>query len=197
MKYGYARVSSRVQMTAGNSLEDQEAQLRQAGCDEIICEQYTGTTMHRPKFDELMEKLQPDDTLAVTKLDRFARTAADGSTLIQQLLEKGVKVHVLNMGLIDSSPIGKVIVNVLLAFAQFERDMIVERTQAGKAIARTRAGFREGRPPIPAARKDAAVRMVLDQRMTYKEAAEAVGISISTLTRAIRTEKAKRTISLS
>ena len=192
MKYGYARVSSRVQMTAGNSLEDQEAQLRQSGCEEIVCEQYTGTTMHRPKCDELMDKLQPGDTLAVTKLDRFARTAADGSTLIPQLLAKGVKVHVLNMGLIDSSPIGKVIVNVLLAFAQFERDMIVERTQAGKAIARTRVGFREGRPPIPAARKDADGRMVLDQKMTYKEAAEAVGISISTLTRAIRTEKARR-----
>jgi len=191
MKYGYARVSSRVQIK-GNSLEDQEAQLRQAGCEEIVCEQFTGTTMHRPKFDELMERIQPGDTIAVTKLDRFARTAADGSTLIQELIDRGVKVHVLNMGLIDNSPIGKVIVNVLLAFAQFERDMIVERTQAGKAIARTRAGFREGRPPIPAARKDAAVRMVLDQKMTYKEAAEAVGISMSTLTRAIRSEKARR-----
>lgn len=118
--------------------------------------------MKRPKFDERMERIQPGDTIAVTKLDRFARTAADGSTLIQQLLDKGVKVHVLNMWLIDDSPIGKVIVNVLLAFAQFERDLIVERTQAGKSIARTRAGFREGRPPIPAARKAAAVRMVLN-----------------------------------
>lgn len=195
MKYGYARVSSRVQIK-GNSLEDQEAQLRQAGCEEIVCEQFTGTTMHRPKFDELMERIQPGDTIAVTKLDRFARTAADGSTLIQQLLDKGVKVHVLNMGLIDDSPIGKVIVNVLLAFAQFERDLIVERTQAGKSIARTRAGFREGRPPIPEARKAAAVRMVLDQKMTYREAAEAVGISISTLTRAIREEKGRRSFSV-
>ena len=196
MKYGYARVSSRIQMTAGNSLEDQEAQLRQAGCEEIVCEQYTGTTMHRPKFNELLDRLQPGDTLAVTKIDRFARTASDGSTLIQQLLAKGVQVHVLNMGLIDSSPIGKVIVNVLLAFAQFERDMIVERTQAGKAIAKTRAGFHEGRPPIPATRKAAAVRMVLDQKMTYKEAAEAVGISISTLTRAIREERLRNEFSI-
>jgi len=191
MKYGYARVSSRIQIK-GNSLEDQEAQLRQDGCEEIVCEQFTGTTMHRPKFDELMERIQPGDTIAVTKLDRFARNASDGSALIQQLLDKGVNVHVLNMGLIDDSPIGRVIVNVLLAFAQFERDLIVERTQAGKAIARTRDGFREGRPPIPEARKAAAVRMVLDQQMTYKEAAEAVGISMSTLTRAVRAEKAQR-----
>lgn len=191
MKYGYARVSSRIQIK-GNSLEDQEAQLRQAGCEEIVCEQFTGTTMHRPKFDELMERIQPGDTIAVTKLDRFARNASDGSALIQQLLDKGVNVHVINMGLIDDSPIGRVIVNVLLAFAQFERDLIVERTQAGKAIARTRDGFREGRPPIPEARKAAAVRMVLDQQMTYKEAAEAVGISTSTLTRAVRAEKAQR-----
>ena len=191
MKYGYARVSSRIQIK-GNSLEDQEAQLRQDGCEEIVCEQFTGTTMHRPKFDELMERIQPGDTIAVTKLDRFARNASDGSALIQQLLDKGVNVHVLNMGLIDDSPIGRVIVNVLLAFAQFERDLIVERTQAGKAIARTRDGFREGRPPIPEARKAAAVRMVLDQQMTYKKAAEAVGISMSTLTRAVRAEKAQR-----
>jgi len=190
--FGYARVSTHGQAVHGNSLSEQHEQLEQAGCEIIVEEQYTGKTMKRPKFDELMKTIRAGDTLTVTKLDRFARTAADGSTLIQQLLEKGVKVHVLNMGLIDNSPIGKVIVNVLLAFAQFERDMIVERTQAGKAIARTHDGFREGRPPIPEARKAAAVRMVLDQKMTYNEAAEAVGISKSTLTRAVRAEKARR-----
>ncbi len=191
MKYGYARVSSRVQIK-GNSLEDQEAQLRHAGCEEIVCEQFTGTTMYRPKFDDLMKRIQPGDSLTVTKLDRFARTAADGSTLIQSLIDNGVTVHVLNMGTIDSSPIGKVIVNVLLAFAQFERDMIVERTQAGKAIARTRAGFREGRKPLSEKWKRHAASLVLDEHKTYKETMELTGISKTTLIRAVRAEKDRR-----
>ena len=85
-----------------------------------------------------------------------------------------------------------VLLQSLLAFAEFERDMIVERTQAGKAIAKTKAGFREGRPPIDKVRKDAAVDMVVNGRKSYKEAAAAVGISKSTLIRAVRYWKANR-----
>lgn len=194
MKYGYARVSSRGQAVAGNSLEDQERQLRAEGCDEVVREQYTGTTIHRPEFEKLMKRIQAGDTLAVTKLDRFARNASDGSRLIQKLLDHGVKVHVLNMGLIDNSPIGKVIVNVLLAFAQFERDMIVERTQAGKAIARTRDGYHEGRKPLPEKWKRHAASLVLDEHRTYKEAMELTGISKTTLIRAVRAEKDRRAL---
>lgn len=68
-----------------------------------------------------------------------------------------MKINVLNIGIIDIPPIGRVISNILLAFAQFERDMIVERNQAGKAIARTKAGYREGRPPIDP-KKESRVR---------------------------------------
>ena len=190
MIYGYARVSSRGQATKGNSLEDQTAALKKAGCTEICEEQYTGTTTERPKFKELLEKLQADDVLTVTKLDRFARTASEGSKLINDLLQRHVKVNVLNMGIIDDTPIGKVISNVLLAFAQFERDMIVERTQAGKAVARTKAGFREGRPPIDPKRKAHAVRLILKEHMSYKDAAATTGISRATLERAVRKAKA-------
>ena len=190
--FGYARVSTHGQAAYGSSLAEQREALTRAGCETIYEDEYTGRTVKRPHFDELMGALRSGDTLVVTKLDRFARNASDGSRLIQSLIDKGVKVHVLNMGLIDDSPIGKVITNVLLAFAQFERDLIVERTQAGKAIAKTREGYREGRPPIPEARKAAACRMVIDDHMTYREAAEAVGIGISTLTRAMRKEKMKR-----
>ena len=71
MIYGYCRVSSRLQATDGNSLEEQENALFDQGCKEIVVEQYTGRKMDRPKFSELLEKLQRGDTLKVTKLDRF------------------------------------------------------------------------------------------------------------------------------
>ncbi len=185
MLYGYARVSTRGQIN-GNSLEEQRKKLQEEGCEIIVEEQYTGTTTSRPAFDELLKKLQPGDRLVVTKMDRFARSAAEGSTLIQELQGRGVGVHILNMGLLDSSSTGKLVTNVLLAFAQFERDMIYERTQAGKEIARTKSGFREGRPPISQKRKDAAIRLIMQEHHSYNEVAKETGLSKSTIIRAMR-----------
>ena len=190
MIFGYARVSTKGQHDKGNSLEDQQQRLRESGAQKIVIEQYTGTTMHRPKFDALLQNLKAGDTLKVTKLDRFARTAAEGSALVKKLLDRGVSVHILNMGLIDDTATGRLIVNILLSFAEFERDMIVERTQAGKEIARTKEGYREGRPPIDAARKKHAVEMIMAKH-TYKETAEATGLSKSTIIRAVRGKKAE------
>ena len=79
-------------------------------------------------------------------LNFLARTTADGINTIKRLFENGIKVHVLNMGLVEDTPTGRLILNVMLAFAEFERDMIVERTQEGKAIAKQKEDFREGRP---------------------------------------------------
>ncbi len=145
MRKGYGRVSSKGQ-EQGNSLDDQERQLKEAGCDEIILETYTGTKMDRPKFTKLLETLQRGDTLVVCKLDRFARTAREGLEMVEDLMERGIKVHILNMGLIEDTPMGRVILTVMLAFAQFERDSIVERTSAGKALAKEKEDYREGRP---------------------------------------------------
>ena len=149
-RYGYGRVSSKGQEKNGNSLEDQERQLLEAGCDEenIILEAYTGTKMERPKFTKLLEKLQAGDTLVVCKLDRFARTAREGLEVVEDLMARGVSVHILNMGLIEDTPMGRVILTVMLAFAQFERDSIVERTSAGKALAKEKEDYREGRPRV-------------------------------------------------
>ena len=145
MRKGYGRVSSKGQ-EQGNSLDDQERQLKEAGCDEIILETYTGTKMDRPKFTKLLETLQRGDTLVVCKLDRFARTAREGLEVVEDLMERGIKVHILNMGLIEDTPMGRVILTVMLAFTQFERDSIVERTSAGKALAKEKEDYREGRP---------------------------------------------------
>ena len=147
-RYGYGRVSTKGQEANGNSLDDQKRQLEEAGCDEIILEAYTGTKMERPKFTALVDKLEAGDTLIVCKLDRFARTAREGLEVVEDLMERGVKVHILNMGLIEDTPMGRVILTVMLAFAQFERDSIVERTSAGKALAKEKEGYREGRPRV-------------------------------------------------
>ena len=147
-RYGYGRVSTKGQEANGNSLDDQKRQLEEAGCDEIILEAYTGTKMERPKFTALVDKLVAGDTLIVCKLDRFARTAREGLEVVEDLMNRGVKVHILNMGLIEDTPMGRVISTVMLAFAQFERDSIVDRTQSGKAIAKEKEGYREGRPRV-------------------------------------------------
>ena len=192
MKYAYARVSTRKQFRDGNELDEQIAKLQTVGFDELVVEEFTRATLKRPKLDALIQRLQDDDTLIVTKLDRFARSIADGFALINNLINRGVSVHILNMGLIDNTPKGKLILHILLAFAEYERDIIVERTQAGKEIARSKHGFREGRPPIDQKRKDFAVDLILNQLKSYNEVVELTGLSKSTISRAVREVRAKR-----
>ena len=173
MKYGYARVSTLVQLK-GNSLEDQRQKLKEAGVPEenIVTEQYSGKTTSRPKFQELIAKLQSGDELFCTKLDRFARNAEEGQRVIRELTERNVAVYILNIGgnrhPFDNS-----------AIAEFERAQIIERTAAGKAIARTRNGFREGRPPISRIKIDHALELL--ETRTYREVSAITGISRSTL----------------
>ena len=146
MNYGYARVSTQCQARDGNSLDAQKKALRDAGATEIYADAFTGTKTDRPELNKLLEKIAPGDTLIFTKLDRVARNLTQGIELIENLAARQIKVHVLNIGIIDESPAGKLIRNVMLAFSEFERDMIVQRTKEGKAIARTDPNFKEGRP---------------------------------------------------
>ena len=104
MRYGYGRVSTKGQERDGNSLENQVKDLKAAGCDKIITEAYTGTKMDRPKFTKLLTQLKAGDTLVVCKLDRFARTAREGLEVVEDLMARGVSVHILNMGLIEDTP---------------------------------------------------------------------------------------------
>ena len=178
MKYGYCRVS-----TLHQDLEAQIQALKKEGCDKIYTDKFTGTKIDRPQFTQLLEKLKEGDTLVVTKLDRIARTAAAGINLIKELFEKGVKVHVLNMGLVEDTPTGRLILNIMLSFAEFERDMIIERTQEGKAIAKQKPDFREGRPrKFSRAQIEHALR--LKETHSYKQVEDMTGISKSTLIRA-------------
>lgn len=186
MIYGYARVSTATQCRDGNSLEEQQAALSQYGCQKIITEAFSGKTMDRPKFQQLLERLTEGDTLVVCKLDRFARTAIEGVQTVRELFERGVRVHILNMGLIENTLTGNLILTVMLAFAEYERGMIVERTQTGKMAARQNSNFRDGRPKkFTPAQIDHAMEL-LSSGKTYREVEAMTGISKSTLIRARR-----------
>jgi DNA invertase Pin-like site-specific DNA recombinase len=178
MKYGYARVS-----TASQDLQFQLEALKAEGCDTIYSEKFTGTKKERPQFKELLSVLKAGDTLTVTKLDRFARSTSDAIETVKKLFKRGVKVHVLNMGLVEDTPTGRLIFNILSSFAEFERDMIVERTQEGKAIARQKEGFKEGRPN-KFSKKHIQNALDLLETNSYKQVEEFTGISKSTLIRA-------------
>lgn len=192
MTYGYARVSTKSQAKHGNSLEQQIQLLRQAGCQTIREESFTGATTERPIWNALCTALQEGDTLMVTKLDRFARSASEGYQQIQDLLDRGIHVRILNMGEINDTPQGRLMLQILLAFAEFERDLILERCQEGKAIARQRKDYHEGRPPLPLARKQHAACLVLDEHHSYNQVTKETGLSRSTVARAVRAEKLRR-----
>ena len=181
MIYGYARVSSKKQLH-GNSLEEQRAALSANGAISITAEQYTGKTTSRPKLQALIASLRAEDTLMVTKLDRLARNVTEGIELIRELFARDIKVHVLNIGLLENTSMGNFFITTLLAVAELERSMIIERTQAGKEVARTKAGFREGRPPLP--EKKLLYAMELLKSHSYKEVTDITGISKATLWRA-------------
>ena len=163
------------------------AKYSEYGCEEIIQEAFSGKTMERPAFTALLAKLKATDTLVVTKLDRFARTAIQGVQTVRDLFDRGVKVHILNMGLVENTLTGNLILTVMLAFAEYERGMIVERTQTGKSVARLNPDFHNGRP-----RKftDAQIQLgleLLTAGKSYGQIQKMTGISKSTLIRAQHT----------
>lgn len=190
MVYGYARVSTRGQARDGNSLEAQEQELRANGAEIIYKDAYTGATSERPEFKKLLSELKEGDTLIVSKIDRFARNAGDAITIINKLVNDKIKVHVLNMGIADNTAPGRLMITILSGFAEFERDLIIERTQAGKEIARQNPNYREGRPKkFPQVVIDSALQAL--ETKTYRQVCDEYRISKSTLVRAKR-EKLKQ-----
>lgn len=188
---GYCRVSTKGQLD-GNSIEEQSTKILERYSNAKIVEESYSGVKERPIFNKVLESLKSGDTLVVTKLDRFCRTTKEGLEYIDRLMDKGIKIHILNMGLIEDTAMGRLIVTNLLAFAEFERAMIIERTQAGKAIAKTKEGFKEGRPKSYTKEQlDNALSMlsINGGNYSYKELERLLGISKSTLIREIRKRK--------
>lgn len=186
MIYGYARVSTKSQLD-NNSFKQQEQEiLKRYSNAKIFKEQFTRSLTDRPILNKVVKDLKEDDLLVVTKLDRLAGSTKEGLELIEKLRDKKVKIHILNMGLIEDTPMGNLIVTNLLAFAEFERSLIIERTQQGKEIARQNPNFKEGRPKkYNQAKINEALNLlsVNGGNLSYKQVENLTGISKSTLIR--------------
>ncbi|WP_317967769.1 recombinase family protein [Paenibacillus sp. CCS19] len=187
VRRGYIRVSTVGQSKHGNSLENQINALVTEGVDRdnIFSDTYTGTKMDRPEFSKLCSVLKEGDTLVVTKLDRFARSMIQGAQIVNELINRGIRVHILNIGILDNTPTSKLIRNIFFAFAEFERDMIVERTGEGKEIAKQKEGFREGRPnKFTKIQINHAISLL--ETHTIKQVSSITRISESTIKRELR-----------
>lgn len=186
MIYGYARVS-----TQGQNLESQLTELKKAGAEEIYKDKASGKSLNRDGLKDLLSQLTEGDTLIVTKMDRIARNVREGIDLISQLNEKGIKLHVLNMGVFDGSPTSKLITNILLSVADWEREMLLERQRAGIEEAKKRGAYK-GRAKKYTSKNASLVHALelYDNReankMTMNKIAEATQISRATLYRAIK-----------
>lgn len=184
MIYGYARVSTKNQARDGYSLDSQIEKLKASGAKKIYYDEFTGKVTDRPELNKLVKRLESGDVLVVCKLDRLARSVCEGSELIKELQNKDISVNVLNIGMMDSSAMGRLLTNVMLSFAEFERDMIIERTQEGIAQAKANnPNFRVGRKN-KYSRKQLNHALELLENHTYSEVVEMTGISKPTLYRA-------------
>ncbi|MBH0361930.1 recombinase family protein [Bacillus toyonensis] len=187
MKYGYARVSMKHQ-----DFESQLQTLNGEGCEVIYSEKFTGTTTDRPELTKVLDILCEGDSLIVTKLDRLARNTKEGIAIIEDLFDRGVKVHILNVGLLENTTMGRFFIQTMLAVAEMERSLIVERTQEGKEIAKQNPNFTEGRPKVHANKKlDEAMRMKAEMKYSFRQLSEVTNISMSTLQRHARKLKSE------
>ena len=184
MIYGYCRVSTKGQAKDGNSLDAQEQEILSRYSDaHIYKEAYTGTTTDRPVFNEVIQQMQENDLLVVSKLDRLARNTEEGIKIVKNLFLKKCSVHVLNVGLLEDTAMGQFFITTLLAVAELERNQIIERCHTGKAIARQNPDFTEGRPK-KYSRQQVQHALDLLESHSYKQVEQMTGISKSTLIRA-------------
>jgi len=177
MIYGYARVSTRKQ-----DLKIQIDTLKAHHCEKIYQETISGRSTDRPAFKKLMKDIQKGDTLVITKLDRLARSTQEALKVIKYLFKNQITIDILNMGKIENTPTGRLIFTIFSAFADFERDLIVERTQEGKEVARNNPNFKDGRP-IKYSKQQIQHALSLLNTYSYNQVQEMTGISKSTLWR--------------
>ena len=184
MEYGYVRVSSKSQAENNSLAEQEQTILEKYPSAEIHREVFTAAKdfNNRQVFNDLIDRLADGDCLVVCKMDRFCRNVREGLDIIEHLMDKGIKIDILNLGVIDNTPVGRLTYTILLSFAEFERNMIVERTRAGRELARQKDGYTEGRPK-KFNRTQIELAMQLLECHSYKQVSDMTGISKSTLQR--------------
>lgn len=183
MNIAYARVS-KLEQNLDRQLDD----LNNYGVDKIFSEKMTGVISERPELDRLLENIREGDVVIVESLSRLGRSSKDLLQLLEQFEDVGVKFISLKENIDTSTPTGKLVITVLAAIAQFERDIIVARTREGLAAARAR-GRVGGRPRLDSRKVDSAVRLYQGQQHSMREIQDLTGVSPSTLYRHLRNMK--------
>lgn len=188
----YARVS-----TADQTTDNQVQEVASAGFNiqphRVVTEVVSGSvpTTERPGFGKLVDKLESGDVLVVTKLDRLGRNAMDVRSTVEALTGMGVRVHCLALGGVDlTSPAGKMTMQVLSAVAEFERDLLIERTNTGIARAKADPNVKFGRPSKFAGDDAEAIRKRLAEGATVAGLARELGTSRQTIMRVRAAEQA-------
>jgi len=142
LAFGYARVS-----TIEQNEDLQQDALDRAGCDRVFVDKASGKLEHRPALDDMLAHLRAGDTVVVWRLDRLGRSLRHLIDVVSELDRRGISLRSLTESIDTSTPGGKLVFHVFGALAEFERDLIRERTQAGLAAARAR-GRHGGRPTV-------------------------------------------------
>ncbi|WP_425040563.1 recombinase family protein [Primorskyibacter sp. S187A] len=179
MKVGYARKSTEMQL-----MDAQIAALERAGCEKIFVETASGAKKDRPVLTEALAYLRPnaDDKLVVYKLDRVARSLPHLIEIMERLNQDNIEFQSLSEAIDTKTPGGRLLFHVMGAISAFERDLIIERTEAGLRAARAK-GRVGGRPKKMTDDKISAVRELLANGTPVRDAAAAVGVSVPTLYR--------------
>ena len=184
MIIGYARVS-----TQDQNLDRQLDALNRAGCERVFNEKMTGTHSARPELQLMLMTLRPGDTLVVESFSRLSRSTKDLLDMVEKLSKMGVHLKSLKEDLDTNTATGKMMLTVMSALSQFERDLIAERTKEGLKAARAR-GRCGGRPRLGSVKeKKQALAMYHANVMTNGEIAAKFGISLRTFSRWIEEEK--------
>ncbi len=178
--FGYARVS-----TAEQRMDLQKDELKRAGCEKIFADTASGARAARPELDRMLSMLREGDTVVVWKLDRLGRSLKNLVDLVTEFNQSGVQFRSLTESIDTSTPGGMLIFNVFASLAQFERDLIRERTNAGLKAARAR-GRKGGRPSLLSKQQAIEAQRIYDSRsLTVGQIATLFNVSRSTIYRAL------------
>ena len=176
MKIGYARIS-----TLDQNLYLQEDALKNAGCEKIVTDTASGKQSERPGLTKLRELLRKGDVLVVWRLDRLGRSLKDLVQWVAELEEQGIGFQSLQESIDTTSPSGKLVFHLFASLAEFERNLIRERTMAGLAAARTRGKQGGRRKKLDAKQRQLAITLHQQRQHTIKEICLMLGISKQTL----------------
>lgn len=184
--YGYARVS-----TSEQNLDTQIKQLEARKCDTIIEEKMTGSTLKRPKLEQLLKDVKEDDTIIVTRVDRLGRNTQQLLALLSKLQERKVSLFIIELGIEATHRNGRLFLTILSALAENERELLAEKRKTGLANAKAK-GVKLGRKGIAKGKLEHALKLWLQSELTIKEIEESTGVGKSILYREIKKRELKR-----